>query len=267
MFKKRLVMMMSAVCLLTAPMTALAGPSTSRIDASEASKGIVKIEKDPQKQTIEKIMISKGNQHFYYSVTDNNRFPLQLGDGKYTVTLLENVAGSNKYRMVENKEVIRNATDEQTVFLQPIQMIYWNDQMKAITKARELTQGLQSDKDKIAAVYNFMIHNISYDFEKAQQVTNDYLPSIEATMNESKGICYDYSALFAAMLRSQGIPTKLIMGRKHDINQYHAWNEVYLKDTNEWVFIDTTYDAAMVKGDTKPLMIKNRQDYVTEKQF
>ena len=49
------------------------------------------------------------------------------------------------------------------------------------------------------------------------------------------------------MLRSVGVPTKLVMGRKNDIKEYHAWNQVYLADNNEWINIDTTYDAGLKK--------------------
>ncbi|MGN7382731.1 transglutaminase-like domain-containing protein [Paenibacillus sp. SAFN-117] len=54
-------------------------------------------------------------------------------------------------------------------------------------------------------------------------------------------MCYGYSSLFAAMLRSVGIPAKLVMGHSQYVTEYHAWNEVYLN--NEWVTIDTTIDS------------------------
>ena len=34
----------------------------------------------------------------------------------------------------------------------------------------------------------------------------------DAVMQRKKGICFDYAALMTAMLRSQGIPTKLVFG-------------------------------------------------------
>lgn len=126
MFIRRFAMTLLSICCLAAPTTAWANPATSRIDVSELGNGIVKVQHDPAQQLNEKIKISKDNQHFYYSVKSNNRFPLQLGDGKYTISVLQYVA-DNKYRLVENKEVNLTASSQQAVFLQPIQMIYWNE--------------------------------------------------------------------------------------------------------------------------------------------
>lgn len=266
MFIRRFAMFMASVCILAVPAFAWANPAPSRIDASEAGSGIVKVQHDPTKTLVEKVMISKDNQNYYYSVLENNRFPLQLGDGAYTVSLLQ-YAGDNKYRMVENKVVNVTATQPLAVFVQPIQTIYWNDTMNPIVKANELTKDLTSDREKVTAIYNYVTQLVQYDYAKANVVSSDYIPSIEATWNEKQGICYDYASLFAAMLRSQGIPTKLVMGRKSDIPQYHAWNEVYLKETNEWVTIDTTYDSIMLKGTKKPSMIKDKAEYTIEKQY
>ncbi len=58
--------------------------------------------------------------------------------------------------------------------------------------------------------------NVDYDYDKAQNIVDNnvtgYLPDPDETLSTKKGICYDYAALAAAMLRSQGIPTKLITG-------------------------------------------------------
>jgi transglutaminase-like putative cysteine protease len=266
LFIRKFALTLFSICFLAAPAIAWANPAVSRIDVSELSSGIIKVQNDPAKPINEKIKISKDNQHFYYSVNTNNRFPLQLGDGLYTISVLQHVA-DNKYRMVENKEVNLTAADQQAIFLQPIQLIYWNDSMNAIAKARELTKDLKTDREKVTAIYNYVIQNVQYDYAKAKVVTNDYITSIDSTYKDKQGICYDYASLFAAMLRSEGIPTKLMMGRTSLIPEYHAWNEVYLKETNEWVTIDTTYDSIMIKGTKKPSMIKDKSQYTIEKQY
>ena len=47
-----------------------------------------------------------------------------------------------------------------------------------------------------------------------------------------KGICFDYAALMTAMLRSQGIPTKLEIGYSGEV--YHAWISTYIDEIG-WV--------------------------------
>ena len=85
------------------------------------------------------------------------------------------------------------------------------------------------------------------------------MPNIEQTLKSKSGICYDYAALMAGMLRSLNIPTKLVKGYKNDLNNYHAWNEVLIED--KWVIIDTTYDAAFVKANREVDMIKSLNEY------
>ena len=63
------------------------------------------------------------------------------------------------------------------------------------------------------------------------------------------------------MLRSQGIPCKIIIGDVSPDNIYHAWNMVYLNGSwmskqviitsEQWAHLDTTFAASGVGADTK----------------
>ena len=61
---------------------------------------------------------------------------------------------------------------------------------------------------------------------------SDYLPDVDETLRSEKGICFDYAALMAAMLRSQKIPTRLEIG--YAGTTYHAWISTYITDVG-WV--------------------------------
>ncbi len=263
MLKRNLVLFSLVVTLLS---STVAFASTSTIDKSQLDSGLVSINYTPKKDVVTKIMISKGNIKYTYDLKSNNNLPLQLGDGKYIVSILENVEG-NTYRQVEKEEINLKLSNSNEVFLQSIQIINWNENMESIKKAKELTKNAKNDNEKVVAIYNHIVNNINYDYDKAKNVKTGYIPSIDNTLKELKGICYDYSALFAAMLRSVDVPAKLVMGTKNDIDSYHAWNQVYLKDTNEWVTIDTTYDARMKKGNVASTMIKDEKEYSIEKQY
>ena len=86
------------------------------------------------------------------------------------------------------------------------------------------------------------------------------MPNPDATLAEGKGICFDYVSLGAAMLRSLGIPTKIVTGYVSPDSIYHAWNLVYLDgswksvevsvDPNTWTRIDLTFAAAGGSGKT-----------------
>ncbi len=103
--------------------------------------------------------------------------------------------------------------------------------------------------------------------KKITTLTYDYVPDIDIILDESTGICYDYSVLLSAMLRSQGIPSKLIKGYCSFTDVYHAWNEVYMVDSESWVVVDTTYDSYMYRKRRSYTFEKNREDYSTSYEY
>ena len=97
---------------------------------------------------------------------------------------------------------------------------------------RELSEISSDDLTYVQRVYEYVVENIVYDHELAANIPVDYLPDVDRTIETGKGICLDYAALMTALLRSQGIPTKLVVGWSG--TQYHAWISVYLEETG-WV--------------------------------
>jgi hypothetical protein len=66
------------------------------------------------------------------------------------------------------------------------------------------------------------------------------IPDALSTLNTKMGDCNEHAALFAALARNAGIPTRIASGVTffEDAFYYHAWNEVCLDDS--WYSIDTT---------------------------
>lgn len=102
----------------------------------------------------------------------------------------------------------------------------------------EICANCDSDEKKVRAIYNWMIHNLEYDYE--------YNPAIQyfnvhKTLRTHKGVCYDFSHLFAALCRSQNIPCCVVDGDKRNNAQYHhTWNRVYFNGS--WWNMDVTFD-------------------------
>lgn len=211
-----------------------------------------------------RIMVEKGNDKYYYSLNNaNEALPVQLGDGAYLIKILKNIEG-NKYKVVEKSNLnIKNSSLD--VFLSSSQPVYWEGIMGITELAKELTKNSKTNKDKVDAVYQYIIKNIKYDNNKINAISTDYVPDLEKVLKEKNGICYDYAALFAGLLRSQGIHTKLVKGYKNDMKEYHAWNEVLLD--GKWVIIDTTYDAALSRGNKSLSMIKQISEYNKVREY
>lgn len=125
-----------------------------------------------------------------------------------------------------------------------------NDEIDA--KAIKLTRDASNDRERAKILYDWIGSNIEYDDEKAELV----LSGIDRTeMPESgarcafdtrSGVCFDKACLYVAMSRAAGLRVRLISGEAFDGEKYvgHAWNQIYLKDENKWINVDTTfYDA------------------------
>ncbi|RJE83629.1 transglutaminase domain-containing protein [Paenibacillus sp. 1011MAR3C5] len=262
-----LILIAAVFIFLTVPATeSYASTSNSWLDTSGISRGIISISYKIKNIKI-KVMITKGKESYTYNLLsgkDSEQFPLQFGNGEYTISLLENTSGKS-YRVLEQNKLQLKLKDENVIYLNSVQNISWTSTDKAITKAKELVKGKKTVEEKVKSIYDFITANIAYDNNLAKTVPTDYLPDIERTLSTKKDICYGYSSLFAAMLRSLNIPTKLVMGSTEYVDVYHAWNEVYLED--KWVTIDTTLDAGTRQSKKNPKMIKDNNRYTKLKQY
>ena len=115
---------------------------------------------------------------------------------------------------------------------------------KTVELADEICTDCDTDEEKVKAIYKWMIHNFEYDYECEPLI--QYF-NVRKTLNTRKGICYDFSHLFAALCRSQNIPCYVVDGDKRDNAQYHhAWNRVYFDSS--WWNIDVTFDTVQTKN-------------------
>lgn len=66
------------------------------------------------------------------------------------------------------------------------------------------------------------------------------IPDALTTLSTRVGDCNEHAALFAALARNRGIPTRVVAGVMYFEGAffYHAWNEVCIDDT--WISVDTT---------------------------
>jgi Transglutaminase-like enzymes, putative cysteine proteases len=254
------------LCITVSVLWIAAGTSgvfaSDYFNTNDIGSGVVHITYDGGGKT--KVMIEKSDKKYTYDINSAGKtesFPLQLGDGTYKISLLANTSG-NAYRLIASKSVDVKITNANSVYLTSIQNINWNVDSKAVAKAVELTKGVDDLEKKAKILWNYMVNNNAYDYKKLSTLSTGYIPVIDQTLADKKGICYDFASLYAAMLRSQGTPAKLIKGyAPKNAAGYHAWNEVYDINKKEWEIIDTTYDVQVFPKNPKIPMIKNPLDF------
>ena len=217
-------------------------------DASNTSQGYVMVKYNGANEKV-KLQITCPDQSCYtYLISDRgayDTFPLTAGNGSYALQVLENVAGDT-YTVSLAQSINVSIEDEFLPFLYPNQYVNFHTDSKAVSKGSDLAKDTYSDLDVVQNIYNYVIKNISYDTEKAQNVSYGYVPDVDDTLSSKKGICFDYAALMTSMLRSQNIPTKLEVGYSGDA--YHAWISTYIDDKG-WVD-----DIIQFDGDTWQIM-------------
>ena len=251
------------------------GNETVSIDASCLSEGyvMVRYQGDVEKVRLQ-LTIPDGTVYSYVLTPDTYwSFPLSGGDGAYHLVILEHVQ-DDMYALIFSQDLTAAIENEFSPFLYPNQYVWFSPGDAAVTRAAELSSGSSNDLDYVEQVYYYVTENITYDEELAATVTTGYLPDNTRTMESKKGICFDYASLMAAMLRSQGIPTKLVFGYSGDA--YHAWISVWLKETGwvdsiiefdgkSWSLLDPTLASASSRSSVKKY-VGDGSNY-TEKYF
>lgn len=176
----------------------------------------------------------KGPETTYtYTLTPGEwvSLPLTEGNGAYRVNLLENVEG-NKYALTLSAGFDVTLSDPFAPFLRPNCYVDYQNAPLAVDAAARVTAGATTVLGKVAAVYTFVLDTLSYDRKLAEEVQPGYVPDLDRAITTGKGICFDYAALMAGMLRAVGVPTKLVVGYAGDA--YHAWISVWSEELG-WV--------------------------------
>jgi transglutaminase-like putative cysteine protease len=200
---------------------------------------------------------------------DYEVFPLTAGNGSYAVTVFENIS-DNQYATALSENISITLSNEFGPYLYPNQYVNFTADSLPVAKAEELASSADTDLDVVSAVYNYIIETITYDYDKAATVQSGYLPDVDEIFTTKTGICFDYAAVMATMLRTQGIPTRLEVGYMGE--QYHAWISIYTDETgwingiiefdgSQWKMLDPTF--ASTSGSPESFTTENSK-YTTK---
>lgn len=246
------------------------GNENVTIDASHISDGYIMVSYTGTNEKV-KLQITGPDEVVYtYDLHgDYETFPLTAGSGSYTVGVFENIEGTS-YSTLFTQTIDVKIDDEFGPYLYANQYVNFNGDSKVVEKAEELSKPCNDDLEVIEQVYNYMISNFTYDYDKAESVQSGYLPDVDEVFEAQTGICFDYAAVMAAMLRSQRIPTRLEVGYAGDV--YHAWISTYIEeqgwvngiiqfDGKNWELMDPTFASTSSKPED---FITNTDEYITK---
>ena len=205
----------------------------AQVDYSHTEDGYVMARFTGETEKRLKVLLKGPDTTYNYNLPKGEWvvFPLSGGSGSYQLGIYQNVSGK-KYATVMTADFTAEMKDEFAPFLRPNQYVNFSEATKAVATGLEVTEGREKPLEKVEAVYDYVVQNISYDEEKAETVRSGYLPDLDEILQIRKGICFDYASMMTAMLRSQEVPCKLVVGYAGSI--YHAWISVWTEE-NGWV--------------------------------
>lgn len=134
---------------------------------------------------------------------------------------------------------------------------YWEVEAPDIQQVASELKGDKTD------VYNILETTYSYvvdliDYSEVKRFGLNERQGALKTLQGGAAVCMEYSDLFIALMRAQGVPARAAFGYGYDprttngVDTAHQWAEVYIPTLEEWVLVDTTWGetgSAIVGGD------------------
>ncbi len=254
--------------------TAVASNQYGSIDYSHTEDGYVMVQFTAHTSKRLKAKVQGPDTTYTYNLPPGEWtvFPLSDGNGAYQVNVYENIE-DNRYALVLSADMSVTLKDEFAPFIRPNQYVNYENATATMETAASLAGHTDDILEKVELIYNYVVDNIKYDKKKAAGITSGYLPDLDTVLADKKGICFDYASLMTGMLRSLGVPCKLVVGYAGEV--YHAWISVWSEKTGwvdgavffdgtSWQRMDPTFASGNRNDSDAMEFIGNGANYTTK---
>ncbi|TXC81670.1 transglutaminase domain-containing protein [Luteibaculum oceani] len=138
--------------------------------------------------------------------------------------------------------------------------------------AQYLTADFKSEREKVRALYTWVINNIEYDYEKTQKGKVTFFNGPENVLKEQKAVCTGYVFLLGALLSEVDIEWEEVQGYTNSGAPYfipsivlddHAW--IAIKINGKWELADPTWDAGYIGSlykEKEPDPVDKQEKYI-----
>ena len=262
------------VLIPEAPGKKTLGTSPLVLDISDTDQGYLTAVSDSTDQMTNVQLTAEDGVVYSYFINPGESavIPFSSGSGTYQVSCYQQISDSQYAALYADTLEIKLA-NEFLPFLYPNQYVNFTPDSEASRLALSMVSEDTSDIDALQTIYNYVVSHVTYDYDLADTVASGYLPDVDETLQTGKGICFDYAALTAAMLRSCDIPCKLQIGYAGNIK--HAWINVYIRSRgwvdkaiefsgDSWSRMDPTFDSNSEDKDTIQEYIGDNDNYTVQ---
>ncbi len=158
------------------------------------------------------------------------------------------------YRFAESP-VAENNREMLSGWINPADCI---SEVSADIKAQSdsIVEGIESDYDKVFALYEWVVKNIYYDFDYYRDKTDSTTTAADEVLFSRRSVCAGYASILEALLHAQGIPAIITstyaLGASTDGNPFgdtyinaektnHAHVEAFVE--GRWITMDATWSS------------------------
>ncbi|MBQ3957198.1 MAG: hypothetical protein II680_15015, partial [Clostridia bacterium] len=146
------------------------GKNGAMLDLSMVSKGVVAAKGSSSNRL--KFVIIVNNSNYYYNMKNDGTpsvFPLTFGSANYKFRIMENTTGS-KYRELYSNSTWVQLDDQFVPYLRNSDYVPYSADSACVKKAAELAASAADAVGVVSKVYEYVIANITYDYNKANTV-------------------------------------------------------------------------------------------------
>jgi len=136
-----------------------------------------------------------------------------------------------------------------------------------ISKALEITAGLNTNSEKAIAIHQFILKNLEFNtgyYDRAGLIV-----SSQFLEDGIIGICINFSRLFVSLCRAAGVPARTVWGVVYGstddgvYNYHHQWAE-FCDEDGIWHACDFTYRTDFFNNDMRYIdLIYGAEEYST----
>lgn len=175
-----------------APGSNTLGSSPLTLDVSNITQGYFVAQSDSADLvTSLQITAPTGVLYAYFiDPGENAVIPFTEGNGDYTVVGYQQIQG-DQYAALYSEILTVELENDFLPFLYPNQYVNFSPDSEASKLALSMVSEDTTDVDALKQIYNYVVNNLTYDYDKAETVETGYLPDVDETLSTKIGICFD----------------------------------------------------------------------------
>ena len=111
--------------------------------------------------------------------------------------------------------------------------------------------GCRSDVDKVLAVHDYLVDNITYAYKESKDMENAPIEgsSLYGALVKKYAVCQGYAEAYKVLMNYLGVPCETVASEKMN----HVWD--YVRIGGDWFHVDPTYDDPTVRGENPQVVL------------